>query len=267
MTIIDAHTHASKFWFEPVESLLDQLSRNGVSGALLVQDVDEPDPEYLFECAARYPMTVWPVVAVKATEEDAPELLASYAKRGAVGVRLYQADRSPGPDPLRIWKSAEALGLPVSCRGKSPYYASPSFEELVRAVPDLPIVLEHLGDGATPFSNFRGTWQQRLAVFELARFQNIYLKVQGLGEFSHRRVPVDGQSIFVDPLPGLLESAYEAFGPTRLLWGSDYPPVSGREGYANALRIPKERIQNANPDAVGSVFGENAIRLYRLNVT
>ena len=30
--------------------------------------------------------------------------------------------------------------------------------------------------------------------------------------------------------------AYDAFGPRRMMWGSDYPPVSGREGYRNALR-------------------------------
>ena len=28
--------------------------------------------------------------------------------------------------------------------------------------------------------------------------------------------------------------AYEAFGPRRMMWGSDYRPVADREGYRNS---------------------------------
>lgn len=265
MPIVDAHCHASRNWFEPVESLLDQMSRNGVSAALLVQDVREPNADYLFDCAARYPGALWPVVSVTATDPGSSELLASYAKRGAVGVRLHQTDRSVGRDPLRIWRSAQALGLPVSCRGKTDYYASPAFAELARAVPDLPIVLEHLGNGNHPASAL-ATEHFRSGAFEFAQFPNVYIKVHGLGEFSELRIPFGDESVFVEPIPSLLERAYEAFGPTRLLWGSDFPPVSGREGYANALRMPRVRIEREHRAAVGPVFGENAIRLYRLNL-
>ena len=40
---------------------------------------------------------------------------------------------------------------------------------------------------------------------------------------------------FVEPIPPLLDEVYAAFGAARMLWGSDYPNTSHREGYANGL--------------------------------
>lgn len=67
-------------------------------------------------------------------------------------------------------------------------------------------------------------------MFELARFPNVYIKVHGLGEFCKRRLPVTEPFPFETPIPPLLNMAYEAFGASRMMWGSDYPPVSAREG-------------------------------------
>ena len=50
MEIIDSHCHASPNWFEPVETVLDEMHRNGVSKTLLVQWSGEYDKSYLLEC-------------------------------------------------------------------------------------------------------------------------------------------------------------------------------------------------------------------------
>jgi predicted TIM-barrel fold metal-dependent hydrolase len=39
---------------------------------------------------------------------------------------------------------------------------------------------------------------------------------------------------------------YEAFGASRIMWGSDFPPVAGREGYRNALQSPMDHIPFRN---------------------
>ena len=64
----------------------------------------------------------------------------------------------------------------------------------------------------------------------LARFPHVFIKVPGLGEFCRRSMPVTEPFPFVLPVPPLLDLAFGAFGPGRMMWGSDYPPVSGREG-------------------------------------
>ena len=30
MVVVDTHCHASPYWFEPIEVLLDEMNRNGV---------------------------------------------------------------------------------------------------------------------------------------------------------------------------------------------------------------------------------------------
>jgi L-fuconolactonase len=56
--------------------------------------------------------------------------------------------------------------------------------------------------------------------------------------------------------------AYEAFGPNRMMWGSDYPPVSGREGYGNALRFTMDQLAAKGPDARALIFGDVARRVF-----
>jgi L-fuconolactonase len=103
----------------------------------------------------------------------------------------------------------------------------------------------------------------RSRVFALARFPNIYIKIHGLGEICRRTTPV------VEPFPfekeglPILEMAYQAFGPDRLMWGSDYPPVSGREGYQNALRWTMEQFATKSEEDRALIFGGTALRLFK----
>jgi L-fuconolactonase len=70
---------------------------------------------------------------------------------------------------------------------------------------------------------------------------------------------------FVQPEPQFLEQALGAFGSRRIMWGSDYPPVSAREGYGNALRFPMERFA-AMPGVTDEdrewIFGGTALAVF-----
>ena len=57
--------------------------------------------------------------------------------------------------------------------------------------------------------------------------------------------------------------AYEAFGPRRMMWGSDYPPVSGREGYRNALRGVSEHPVFDSQDDREWVLGKTAVSVFK----
>jgi L-fuconolactonase len=58
--------------------------------------------------------------------------------------------------------------------------------------------------------------------------------------------------------------AVERFGPDRMMWGSDYPPVSSREGYGNALRLSRDHLSRLGEEALAQLFGGTASRLYRI---
>ncbi|HXF62631.1 MAG TPA: amidohydrolase family protein, partial [Caldilineaceae bacterium] len=195
-------------------------------------------------------------------QADAAATLARLAEQGAAGVRLRAATRSPGDDPLAIWRAAEALGLPITVAGDAAAFASPAFAQVVEAITGVPIILEHLGSVNHPDGE-AAPYPVRRQVFGLARYPHVHIKFHGLGELCPRVAP--GADFPLDRAHlALLDHAYGAFGPARMMWGSDYPPVSGREGYANALRWPQAYFSDKPPEVQAQLFGGNAQRIYRL---
>jgi L-fuconolactonase len=63
-------------------------------------------------------------------------------------------------------------------------------------------------------------------------------------------------------IPPFMEMASDAFGASRLVWGSDFPPVAGREGYLNALQWTMERLPSRSDADREWVFGKTAPSLY-----
>ncbi len=262
MTIVDSHCHVSTRWYEPVESLLFQMDAYGVEQAVLVQIQGQFDNSYQTECVEKFPGRFASVVIVDTDREDASAELERLSSEGAAGVRFKAATRSPGDDELAIWRTAERLGMPVSCVGSDAEFSAATFTHVVRAVPDLRIVVEHLGSDGGVDDLDPGQGQSNRGAFELAHFPNVYMKVSGLGEFCRRTIPVSGPFPFDRPIPPLLEMAYEAFGAGRLMWGSDFPPVSFREGYGSALRLTTEEYSSLSDGERDLIFGGVAKKVF-----
>ncbi|MDQ2787650.1 MAG: amidohydrolase family protein [Chloroflexota bacterium] len=261
MIVVDSHCHVSLSWYEPVETLLFQMDRYGVSHAVLVQMQGQTNNDYQFACVRRYPGRFAPVVVVDTERADAPGTLQRLAEQGASGVRLRAMARSPGDDPLAIWHTAGRLGLAVSCFGSSAEFASDGFAALVQSLPEVTIVLEHLGSHSRPDTT-DSERALRQHVFALARFPNTAIKITGLGEFCHRVMPVTEPFPFTRPIPPYLQQAYDAFGPRRMMWGSDYPPVDAREGYSNALHGPMEALADRSEEERALIFGGTARAIF-----
>jgi len=258
--IVDTHVHVGKSWFEPVETLLFQMEQNGVDKAVLIQYGGNYDNTYEIECVRRYPGRFAAVVMVDTTREDGLDKLAMWAREGAVGVRLGAGERSPGPDCLAIWRKASELALAVSCQGEAEEFASQEFHRLVEEVSELKIVIEHLGGiKKEPETDYK-LFQRVLA---LAGYPNTYIKLPGFGELLPRPRIFRGQPFDIDSSPPAVRMAYEAFGPRRMMWGSDFPPSAGREGYANVLRFPMERIEFLTNEDKTWVFGKTALSVWR----
>ena len=258
MPVVDTHCHATPYWFEPVEVLLDQMVRNKVDHAVLVQINGVFDNSYLVECMERFPGRFAGVGMVDVAGPDALDRLSEFPAMGIAGVRLNAATRSPGSDPLAIWKKAEELGLIVSCGGQLADFSSAEFDNIVRQVPRLQLIIEHLGAGGRdtePYDDYR-------RVLRLARHPNTYMKIPGLGEICARPMPFVLPFPFAGNVPPLVEMAMEAFGAQRLMWGSDFPPVAFREGYRNALRWPQEHVTYASEEDKEWVFGGTAAALF-----
>ena len=232
MRVVDSHCHAGESWFEPVESLIQQMDSNGVDKGVLIQHMGMFENSYLLKCSERFPGRFSVVALVNHRDPNACENLSRLAEQGVVGVRLGPTVRSPGKDKFLIWKKALSLGLSVSSLGNLEDFASDKFKELITEVPSLPLVIEHLG-GIRHAENGSAHGQFH-KVLDLSEYPGIYIKVPGLGEISSRPEILHSRLNF-DHMPPLIEMVKEAFGVRRMMWGSDFPPVSSREGYRNAL--------------------------------
>jgi L-fuconolactonase len=264
MVVVDTHTHVLTNWFEPVETLLYHMDANQVDQAALIQDAPQTNNTYLFDCVRRYPGRFAPVVIVDVESSDGVAQLEQEAARGASGVRLRPTVRSAGADPLAVWRAAARLGLSISCSGRLPQFVDESFTEVLLAIGDTPLVIEHLGSGQLANNDATSNELRRDAYSRLARFPNIAIKFHGLGEFSHRALPPAEPFPFVRPILPALEIALESFGPARMMWGSDFPLVCAREGYRNALVLAREQFSPLATNAVSELFGGTAARIFQV---
>ena len=266
MLVVDTHCHASPYWFEPIEVLLDEMTRNGVDKAALIQFRGEFDNSYLIECVRRFPGRFSAVVIVDTAQADAPDRLQKWVQQGAEGIRLDPEERSPGGDPLAVWRKAEELGIVISSLGTLEQFASEEFENIIKEFPKLNVIIEHLGGVGDHFRN--GKQDSAIAydlygrVLALVKYPNIYMKIPGLGEICPRPFPFVQPMPFTD-IPPLIEMAIDAFGSQRLMWGSDFPPSAAREGYGNTLRLPMNHVKFKSEEDKEWVFGRTATTLWR----
>jgi L-fuconolactonase len=260
MIVVDTHIHVALHTYEPVEILLTQMSYNCVEKAVLVQSTTTTDNTYLIECQRRFPGRFSLVCRVDAASPSALDDLKRWNREGAESLRLRNFHRSPGHDPLAIWRTAAELGMPVSVGGLVEVFASAEFSSLVESLPDLKIVIEHLGGmglyAISDYTDVRPAESQFRQVLQLARYPNTYIKIHGMGEFCPPPFPYRDIAPYV-------QMAYDAFGSQRMMWGSDYPRVALREGYRNALQFTMEQMPFCRREDLEWIFGKTALSLWR----
>lgn len=257
MLVIDAHCHAGRNWFEPIETLEFQMDRCGVKAAVLIQHGGTYDNDYLFAEAAKRPGRFRVVVLVDPRSSDPLGDLTRLAEQGAAGVRIKPGQMFNTVHPHDLWAKAGKLGLVVSSLGDSADFASDGFKQVVESCADTRIVIEHLaGVGITepPYTEYE-------SALENAKYSNTFIKVPGLGEIC-RRPSVLAAGFKFENVPPLFEMAKEAFGVQRMMWGSDFPPSAGREGYENTLEGVRNHPAFREGEDVEWVMGKTAAKVW-----
>jgi L-fuconolactonase len=251
MTVVDTHCHVGLLKYEPVESLVYMMEKNSVEKAVFIQYMGNTDNSYMVDSLAAHPGRFQAAMIV--SPDDDGSQIRHWAKQGIVGIRLALDSRSQGSDPLAHWRTAADLGLVVSAPSRVSKLLGPEFREVIDTFPDLHIVIEHLagvGKGAeAPYTDFK-------EAMKLAERPNLSIKLPGFGEICEVPLPFE-------PIPPVADLALEAFGPERMMWGSDYPPVSGREGYKNSLQVPQDYFKSLTPDEQAWIFGKAALKIWK----
>jgi L-fuconolactonase len=126
----------------------------------------------------------------------------------------------------------------------------PAVAALARRHPHLSIVICHLGLGA---SDPDGTW--RRGIDALAAASNVSAKVSGLAT----GLPGDG-----DRVADVIGVAFAAFGPERLMFGTDWPMSARALPYRDVVSRTAAALPVLSPAASRAFWGGNARRLYGL---
>ena len=259
--VVDSHCHCGDVFYEPIDVLLYHMDSVGVAKAVLVQYFGQYDNAYQTAAQKRYPDRLASLVLVNTDSPTAIQEVDAAIADGARGIRFRPSTRSPGDDPFALWRAAEERGLVASCMGSLAAFESDDFFAIVEAFPNLRITIEHAGSSNRP--NLNGDIDNtRERLFELGKYDNVYLKFGGLGEFYLRHTVLPGGIPFERPATDYLQRAYAAFGPRRLLWSSDFPPVSAREGYRNALLWPLQEFSHLPAEEQAMIFGGNTNELF-----
>lgn len=253
MTIVDTHCHSGLDKYEPIDSLLYHMEKSGVERAVLIQHGGQTDNSYHVECLQQYPERLQSAMIVEA--DDDGTRIRHWAAQGIVGIRLGAASRAQAADPLAQWRTAAELDLVVSAPCSTDALLSPQFAEVVDTFANLHIVIEHLAGAKV---DVQPPYEQFEQVLKLARHPNLSIKLPGFGEFCHLPYPFA-------TVPPLARLAVEAFGPQRVMWGSDYPPVSSREGYDRSLRYPMEYFADLSAEDRAWIFGKTALQVWRFS--
>ena len=130
----------------------------------------------------------------------------------------------------------------------------PVISALADRLPELRIVVDH---GAKPFiaKSILEPWASDMAA--LAKRPNVFAKISGL-------LTEAGDDRSTAALRPCVETLLSAFGPERLMFGSDWPVLELVASYDDWWRIANELTAGLSGDERGAVFGGTAARFYRL---
>ena len=244
-----------------VELLLETMAKNGVRKACIVQPIHYLfDNRYVADCLARYPTTFSGIAIMDRRAPDAVEQLERLVGGdGFEGLRMHlgRADdpaewAAPDQDP--IWRKAEELGACMLSFG--PAEQQPAIEPIVARHPGVKVILDHLGGAPLhedpPFPQLR-------RVLDLARYPNVYVKITPQAA----QVGAGADSYPFPDQHAVYERIYDAFGPQRLLWGTDFPHIFRNIGYRAGLDLFRRHMAFLNEEDKEWLFARTALSIWK----
>jgi L-fuconolactonase len=273
---IDSHQH---FWrYDPARDtwitdamgalkrdfLPDELAReldaNGIDASIAVQaDQSEQETLFLLDLAERSDRIGGVVGWVDLRSPQIGERLQFFSQfKKLRGFRhLVQAER----DDRFVLQRDFARGISRLREFSFTYdiliypRQLPAAIELVSQFPDQYFAIDHLAKPEIKISN-REPWAANIKA--ISKNPNVFCKLSGLVTEAEwlRWTPAD--------FTFYLDVVLEAFGPGRLMFGSDWPVCLVAASYRQEKELIENYVSRRAPADRAKIFGENAIRFYGL---
>lgn len=154
----------------------------------------------------------------------------------------------------RCWSLMRDAGLVLDFLLQNPDEV-PLVTHFAERHPDMTIVLDHCAKPDIAGGRFE-PWAGDIGA--LAKSANVSCKFSGLLNCAR---PGAGTA----ELKPYADHVISAFGPDRLLWASDWPPLELAADYATWRKISLELLAGLSAKERDAVLGRNAERIYRLS--
>lgn len=250
----------------PAEDLLAAMRANRVTYAILVHIAGQD--KYLLDCLRRYPDNFRGIITPQSGEE-LTELAFTGRTSPVVGFRFLtlgdaNARAVESMPTFRLLQQIATAGLCVSFYGDDAQLRL--LKRILDKLPDLVILVNHLG---MPRSDLvvdnLGRPRPRAvsppavspSFLELSRHPTAHVIMSGQYAFSQEAYP------YMDMRP-VVAAILDAFGPGRLLFGSDFPWIAQHPGYGKVVSLLERQFPGLSARERSAIIGGNAARLFDL---
>lgn len=276
---IDAHQH---FWcYDPIRDgwitdemsvirrdfmpadLLSELSRNQIDGCVAVQaDQSEAETLFLLDLAAKHEEIKGVVGWVNLCASDLPDRLKYFSQFEKLCGFRHVAQSEPDDRFL----ARKDFGIGIQCLKQFGYTYDiliyprqlSSAIELVEKFPEQRFVVDHLAKPSIRTKEI-SSWAKQIRT--IAENLNVYCKVSGL------ITEADWKNWRVADFEPYIDVVFEAFGPDRIMFGSDWPVCLLAGSYEQVKNLVAQYVHNLPVEQQKKVFGLNAISFYGLNIS
>jgi L-fuconolactonase len=273
---VDAHQHFWKYnpaeyeWIDDSmaairrdflpEDLEPELERNDFQGSIAVQVRQTlEETRWLLELANRSSKILGVVGWVDLRSPDVRSQLSEFTRNPKlVGIRhIVQSE----PDDHFLLRQDFLVGITSLEEFDLAYdiliYTKhlPVAAEFVERFPKQRFVLDHL---AKPAIKIQEVESWAAGIRRLAAFPNVSCKLSGLV------TEADWQRWKPEDFTPYLDIAFEAFGTSRLMIGSDWPVCLVAGSYNRTIDVVKDYLKQHNAEIREAVLGENARRFWKL---
>jgi L-fuconolactonase len=243
-----------------LDNLTPSSSAAGIDASVLVQTITvaAETPEFL-ALAAESPLvqavTGWTDLTAPDVAETLKALVEGPNGRWLKGIR-HQVQGEPDPnwlvraDVLRGLEAVGEAGLVYELLTLP--HQLPAAIGAARQLPGTKFVLDHCSKPPITTGELE-PWATRLR--ELAALPNVTCKVSGL-------VTEASKDWTVHDLRPYVETVLDAFGPDRLMFGSDWPVCLLHASYAQVVEATEELLGGLSETEQDAVWGGTAARVY-----
>jgi L-fuconolactonase len=272
---IDSHQHFWKYntsdyiWMSDEHQVIKRdflpsdlqhlLDGNAIDGTIAVQARQMlSETDFLLDLADKYSIIKGVVGWIPLCNPQAEEYLAQYAvQKKIVGFRHVLHDE---PDDNFMLRQDFNAGIKALSR-YSLCYDVLIFEkhlhqtiEFVDRHPNLKMVVDHIAKPRITQNAFDHTWAENIR--QLAKRSHVSCKLSGM--VTEVRDGLWNEEL----LKPYFDTVLEAFGPSRLMFGSDWPVCLLRSTYADWVDTVSSLISTLTFSEQTAIMGGNAARVY-----